>query len=186
MAFHAKGLGADIVGRSRRCTVQQRKRLKVYADKREAFFSLRQAGANTQQMARAVGPPGRLYTVDCFGISDAALHNVRVPIAASASTETADKTPALVLYAIAGLYGTFSPAFDAHVLPVKMWAQGIWDGTYSHAELCQATRLARLRINTAKCSPWAVVTGPAAAVLSSMYRIGWSLLSPYVATDHRG
>ena len=120
-----------------------------------SLYSLRQAGANTQQMARAVGPPATLYTVDCFGIGNSALHNTRVTIAASASTETAGKNPDLVLYAIDGLHGTLDPAFDAHVIPMKMWAQGIWDGTVSHAKLCQATRLARLRLNAAKGSQWA-------------------------------
>ena len=77
-------------------------------------------------MARAVGPPATLYTVDCFGISDSALHNTRVTIAASASTDRAGKNPDLVLYAIGGADGTLYPAFDAHVIPIKMWALGIW------------------------------------------------------------
>ena len=65
--FHAKGLGADIVGGGKRSTVQQRKRLKVFNNKRPAFHSIRQAGGDTRQMARAVGPPGALYSTQRFG-----------------------------------------------------------------------------------------------------------------------
>ena len=184
--FHAKGLGADIVDGSRLCNLQQRKRLKVFADKRDAFHSLRQAGGNTQQIARAVGPPSTLYTVDCFGIIDSALHNVRVSVAASASTETAGNKTDLVFYALDGQFGTLDPAFDAHGLPIKQWAQAIWEHTYSHEQLCQAIRFARLKLANAKGSPWAVVTGPAAALVATMQRIGWALLSPHVATDERG
>ena len=89
-------------------------------------------------------------------------------------------------YAIDGQYGTLDPAFDAHTLPIKQWAQAIWDNTYTQTELSQAIRLARLQINNAKGSPWNVVTGPAAAILLTMQRIGWTLLSPYTATDERG
>ena len=184
--FHAKGLGADIVGGSKRCTQQQRKRLKVFSDKRESFHSLRQAGGNTQQIARAVGPPSTLYTVDCFGISNAALQQVRSSVAASASTDTAGKNPDAVLYAIDGQFGTLDPAFDAHALPIKQWAQGVWDATYSHEDLMQAISLARIKIDRAKGSPWSVVTGPAAALLLTLDRIGWKLLNPFCATDHRG
>ena len=74
---------------------------------------------------RPVGPPATLYTVDCFGISDSALHNTRDTIAAGASTETAGKNPDLVLYAIDGAHGTLDPAFDAHAIPIKMWAQAV-------------------------------------------------------------
>ena len=138
-----------------------------------------------QQIARPVGPPSTLYTVDCFGISDSALHHARTSIAASASTETSGKNPGAVLYAIDGQFGTLDPAFDAHALPIKQWTQGIWDNTYTHEELSQATRIARARISHAKRSPWAIVTGPAAALILTMERIGWKLLSPYFATDHR-
>ena len=92
----------------------------------------------------------------------------------------------MTFFAIDGQYGTLDPAFDAHTLPTKQWAQAIWDNTYSQTELSQAIRLARLKINNAKGSPWTVVTGPAAAVLLTMQRIGWTLLSPYTATDDRG
>ena len=89
-------------------------------------------------------------------------------------------------YAIDGQFGTLDPAFDAHALPIKQWAQGICDATYNHEELMQAVSLARDKIARAKGSPWSVAIVCAAALLLTMGRIAWKLLDPFCAMDHKG
>ncbi len=68
--FHAKLLGADTVGGSRRCTLQHQTRLAVLRVKERAVHALRDAGANVQQMVRAVPPPAILYYVETISLSD--------------------------------------------------------------------------------------------------------------------
>ena len=50
----------------------------------------------------------------------------------------------------------------------------------------RAATLARNKVAHTKGSPWAVVIGPAAALLLTMERIGWKLLNPFAAVDHLG
>ena len=156
-AFHAKLLGADSVGGSKRCTVQHQTRPAVFRDKKRAFHSLRGAGANVQQMLVAVGPHAILYSVETVGLSDTALHNTRASFATTAAAKASGKNIEFTLYVMDGPSGTSEPAFDSYVNPAKFWALAVWESWFSTSELDETLQLARKRINNCKGSMWSVV-----------------------------
>ena len=71
---------------------------------------------------------------------------------------------------------TIDPASAAHTLPVSYWAQAVWSALRPLAAMAEAVRAAQHRIDTSK-STWAVVSGPAAALLATAARIGWCVLA---------
>jgi hypothetical protein len=85
---------------------------------RPQFLSLRNAGVEVQQMARAAGTPMFLYGNENFGLSDTALQTSRSSVAATASSATCGKQPDITLYAIDGASGKLDPAFTAHDGPL--------------------------------------------------------------------
>ena len=164
----------------------QKKRIGTFKAQLARYNHLRTLGVRTDCMVQATGASAMLYGVDGIGVSDTMLQHARTAAARAAAPQAGGKNTDSVFHAIDGAAGTADPAFNAHVLPIKQWTQGIWDHTYTHEELTQATRFARPKVAHAKGSPWAVVTGPAAALIVTMERIDWKLLSPYCAIDHKG
>ena len=118
-AAHAKILGADTVGGSRRCTFQLRTRLWNFKTKVNRFIALREAGADVVQMVRAVAAPSILYSVESIGISCSALHAVRATAATASAAKAGGKNIDLVWATLDGASGTADPAFDAYTGPVK-------------------------------------------------------------------
>ena len=129
-AAHAKILGVDTVGGAKRCTYQVRSRLLQFVGTISRFAALREAGANVQQMVRAVAAPSMLYGVECIGISCSALKSVRSAAAAARSTKTGGKHVDIIWASTDGAHGTADPAFDAHCGPLKYWAIACWEGWF--------------------------------------------------------
>ncbi len=79
--------------------------------------------------------------------------------------------------------GKADPAFPAHVDVVQHWAQAIWNSWLPEAALMKSLAYARDRV-TKSSRPWSLVTGPAAALLCTLKRVGWKVLSASsLATD---
>ena len=106
--------------------VQFTVRRQTFKCMRPQFLSLRMAGTNVQQMARAAGTPMFLYSNECYGLSDTALHTARSSVASATANATYGKQLDLVLYVIDGAAGKLDPAFDAHTGPFKAWALTVW------------------------------------------------------------
>ena len=74
------------------------------------------------------------------------------------------------------------PAFDASLLGLKHWAYAWWEGWQKRALLCDAFRLAAGKMAVKMPNRWMRVTGPAAALLCFLERIGWTMTSASEAT----
>ena len=72
--------------------------------------------------------------------------------------------------------GRADPAFAAHMDVALHWAQAIWNHWIPVHALQLSVDYARERISKTT-RPWAVVTGPAAALICTLERIGWTIIS---------
>lgn len=81
--------------------------------------------------------------------------------------------------------GRTDPAFEAHMAVTHHWAMAVWNSWLPFSHLEAALESARVR--TAKgARPWAVVYGPAAALLCSLDRIGWVVKSAKMLVTDEG
>jgi len=183
---YAKLLGTDAVGGNRRSTANTVKRLQAFKDTLPRQHQLRKLGVNSAQMVQARGAPAYFYGIENMGASDSLLHDARASSAAGASHETSGKSVDIALYAVDGPNGTLDPAFDAHVNVVKYWALAHFEMWFSASSLAKSFRAARLRIQQTKASPWRAVTGPAAAVIATLARIGWTTTDSTHTADDLG
>ena len=81
-----------------------------------------------------------------------------------------------MMIADASKTGKADPAFPAHMDVVRHWAQAIWNHWLPEEALQTSLNYARDRI-TKSPRPWSMVTGPAAALLCTLERVGWKVTS---------
>ena len=72
--------------------------------------------------------------------------------------------------------GRADPAFEAHAIVALHWAQAIWNDWIPVPSLQASVDYATTRIGNA-ANPWSVVAGPAAALVCSLDRLGWRVVS---------
>ena len=129
------------------------------------------AGTDVQQIARAAGTPMFLYSNECYGLSDTALHAAHSSVATASASATHGKQLDVVLYVMDGASGKLDPAFDAHTGPFRTWALTVWSDWFPNEVLQVAINKARQKLNNAKRAVWAAVGGPATALLATAQRI---------------
>lgn len=179
-------LGTDTAGGRRRRTQTQQDRFSSFTSCRHRLQSLRKCGVNSLQMVRAAGPPAFLYGAETIGVSDTTLNNMRTAVASSIAYQAGGKNTDITLFAMDGAYGTTDPAFLAHSYPVQYWALAWWESWFTPEVMQVAFGEAAIKLAKAKGSWWSVVAGPAAAMLASVYRIGWEMPSASEAIDDIG
>ena len=121
-----------------------------------------------------------------MGVSDSALHTIRTRVAAAVAPSAGGKCPDMVLYIMDGPHGTLDPAFEAHSGPLKMWAYAWWEGWFRPEVLSRAFGEASLKVGSTEASWWRRTAGPAAAVVASLRRLGWTMPSAQEAVDDLG
>eukprot|EP00971_Amphidinium_carterae_P193082 3831967-Amphidinium_carterae.1 len=77
------------------------------------------------------------------------------------------------------------PAQVIHATQLKLWAQNVQRGTIPERDLWAALAYAANRLLTT-ASPWAVVHGPAGAILLMCVRLGMQMQSPFTVTTAQG
>ena len=178
-------LGAPVGGGRKRSVRTLRKRVHDFRPKVARIHALRRAGVRIKQIVRAVPTPSITYGIEITGVSNDHLHTMRSVVARSLAPPGGGKNTDLILLTADADTGTVDPAFDAHVLPLKFWSLAIWEQWRSNEELSNAVANVRAKLQSCK-SAWAVCTGPIAALLASVSRIGWTMLSHSSFLDDRG
>ena len=117
-------------------------------------------------------------------MADSHLLNTRRAIAHAVSPDGGGKHFELTLLAADGNTGTLDPAFDAHIIPLFMRAW--WQKWQPLQSLCDAAENAKERIMVDGAAAWRKVTGPAATLIASAQRIGWTIdQGRYVECDDK-
>ena len=68
------------------------------------------------------------------------------------------------------------PAFDAHTMPIGDWATAVWETWMPLRTMERLGSSSKKKLRKAK-NTWAKVKGPAAAMVASCYRLGWTVVS---------
>jgi len=119
--------------------------------------------------------------MDVIGMADSHLRSCRCAVAKAVAPEAGGKQHELILYTADGASGTLDPAFDAHALPLYMWAMAHWHQWLPLQCLHESIVNAQSKVLDGSTPVWRRVIGPAAAVVASAARIGWSFISGRVA-----
>ncbi len=153
-------------------------RILKFKQKIPRLHALRRLGIRVQQMVRSAGTPAITYGVESTGMADSHLERARNSIAKAAAPEGGGKSVDLVLLTADRTNGTMDPAFDAHVLPVYYWSLAWWEGWKPHNTLTRAGEAAIAKLHGCAGSCWRRVCGPATAVVATLGRIGWDIITP--------
>ena len=167
----AKLLGTAHAGGRRRSAQAQRARLHAFAKRIPRVHQFRRAGGRATAYARTAGLPAVLYGVDVVGYADSRLEEARRLFARAVAPPAAGKNADLVLHFAARAGSDADPAIGAHVLPIGMLAQAVWEGWAGRDGVERV--LAHAHATAAR--GWAAVAGPLAAAVASMRRIGWRI-----------
>ena len=124
-----------------------------------------------------------LYSVECIGISCAALQLIRAAAARACSARACGKHIDLVWASIDGASGAADPAFDAHDCPIKYWAIAFWEFWFFNPVLTTAIENAQAKLNVVGKSIWGRVTGPATALIATTKRLQWTWVNPLTVND---
>ena len=68
------------------------------------------------------------------------------------------------------------PAFDAHLMPIGDWAASVWESWMPERAMERLAAKVKQKLRKAK-NPWAKVKGPAAAMVASCQRLGWTVVN---------
>ena len=177
----AKLLGVSVAGGRRRSVKHLAVRVNTFRKRIPRIHRLRKARINTTAVVRAAGTPMLTYGTDVIGMADSHLRSCRCAVAKAVAPEAGGKQHELILYTADGASGTLDPAFDAHALPLYMWAMAHWHQWLPLQCLHESIVNAQSKVLDGSTPVWRRVTGPAAAVVASAARIGWSFISGRVA-----
>ena len=116
------------------------------------------------------------YGVEVLGMSPSALQDARAAARACVTDRCIGKSLTLDL---ALRDGQIDPAYAVNRGPLLQWARAVWHCAVPLGWLHRTLRHAN---NSAKLasSPWAVVYGPAGALVATLQRIGWKALDAVV------
>ena len=81
--------------------------------------------------------------------------------------------------------GRADPAYDAHDLPIGQWACAVWEGWLPQISLLKMVAKAKAKLIKAR-RVWAIVYGPAAALVASCGRIGWTVIDGFNLVTDQG
>ena len=79
--------------------------------------------------------------------------------------------------------GKADPAFPAHAMPIRSWAEAVWEQRLPRISMRRLIRSARRRLSRAT-KKWSVCYGPAAAFVATCGRLLWQVVDETtVVTD---
>ena len=177
----AKMLGVGTTAAVRRSTAVSAARVAAFARRRGQFGMLRRAGVDIARLLRTGGLAGAQFGQAALGIADYPLMQLRRRAAGLVGGAAMGKNPNMTLVcADAKLGDRADPAFVAHADVVVSWALAVWDGLLPIEVMQKSIRKAKVALVSAK-RQWAVVKGPAAALVATVARLGWTVVDATLA-----
>ena len=185
-ASRVTSLGSGLGGGRTRNMKPLQKRLKVFCARRHRLKRLKASGVCTARLLRTGGNSAMLFGQRALGVSNSFL--VAQRRAAAATTRVygcgADLDLTLMV-ADAQSQGAADPAFEAHVGVLHTWALAVWEGWASPKLLQKVVVAAQQRLSGVK-SVWSRVYGPAAALVATANRLGWTVMSASILFNDEG
>ena len=182
----AKMLGVGAAAAVRRTTTVLVERIAAFARRRGQFAKLRKVGVDVARLLRTGGLAGAQFGQAAAGISDYQLMQLRRRAAGVVGGVAAGKDANLVLIAADARWGDKAdPAFSAHADTVVQWAEAVWSGILPIQAMQRTMRKAKLELAKAK-RQWSVVKGPAAAMVATLARIGWTAVDATTVYSDQG
>ncbi len=139
------------------------------------------------RLVRTGGTASMADGQEVMGVADCILLGQRRAAAAAVAAGGEGKDIDLTLIAADAdaSRGSVDPAFPAHIGPIKMWAEAVWEQTFPLSSMGIAITRARCRLVRAR-RMWAAVQALAVAVLATAARIEWEFVSAAVIRRHDG
>lgn len=163
-----------------------RERLSKFKGRLKRFRKLRRHGIDSAMLFRTGGKAAMTFGQGIMGVSNSLLRDQRRTAAVAtspASGACGQNLDTALMMADGGPKGRADPAFDAHDMPIGQWAMAVWEGSMPKKSLLQLAASAKSRLIEAK-RIWSKVFGPAAAMVASCARIGWTVIDALnVMTD---
>ena len=180
-----KMLGVGAAAGVRRTTTGLAERAAAFARRGGLFVGLRRMRVDVARVLRTGGLAAAQFGQATLGLSDYPLLQLRRRVAGLIGGDASGKDPNLVLIAAdARLRHMVDPAFAAHSEVVVHWATAVWERWIPIASLHKSVAKARMELANAK-RHWAVVRGPAAALVATLARIGWTVTDAATAFTDR-
>ena len=155
----------------------QNARLKNFRKRVPRFRTLRAAGVDTARLARTGGTAALMHGSQAVGVAPTMLCAQRRAILAAtnpASGFGGQELEVAMLVADGSLRGRADPAFEAHSDVIVHWAQSMWN-LWIPTQLMQVSLEDAMVRTASAANPWSVVYGPAAALVCTAHRLGWTI-----------
>ena len=160
-----RNLGADFASGAK-CQGRERRARVAKARKRcNRLEAIKLAGIQTERFHTVALLSVGSYAADVNGISNSALHQLRLVAARATAGKAAGRN--LVLTLATAKNAKYDPAFRANTAPVRAWASAVWTGGQHTASLKAAYEASKGVLG------WNAIEGPAGATLMTLKRIGW-------------
>lgn len=178
---NAISLGAALGAGRRRNTENIINRLRKFKKRLPRFRRMGACGVDSAKLLRTGAVKAMTYGQALIGVGNSALqHQRRAAATAAAGMHGAlGKCVDLALVmADASDKGCADPAYDAHCMPIKQYAQAVWHSWLPHNALERMVDEANEQCNRAK-SVWSRVKGPIMAMVASAHRLQWKVKSAF-------
>ena len=182
-----KALGVGLGAGVRRNVDVMKHRLRMMKKRVPRFRRLRKLGISTSRLLRTGAKAPMTDGQAILGVSNSLLRDQRRTVAVIASPESGSGGQhldlALTLADESARAGAH-PAFDAHIMPIGDWVTSVLESWMPERAMERLTTVAKKKLRKAK-NIWAKVKGPAAAMVASSRRLGWTVISSTeLQTDH--
>ena len=126
--------------------------------------------------------PAATFGISSLGAADSVLQGLRRGVARLAFSDSKLRSAGLAFL----LHGPrrLDPALEVHRAPIMAWAKTVWEGAMTLADMNSAVDWAAARANHSR-RPWLTVVSPAGALVLTLRRIGWAVLSAVEWLDDR-
>ena len=186
--LRVKSLGVGLAAGVRRNVTVLNKRLKAFKKRLPRFKALRGVGVDTARIMRTGGVAALVHGEGSTGVAPSMLAAQRRSVNAAAAPQSGlggQELEFSMMIADGSKTGKADPAFEAHASVAQHWAQAVWNAWLPVDDLQASVDYARGRIDKAQ-QPWAVVTGPAAALICTLDRLEWRVVSAVLLVTDEG
>ena len=166
----------------------QSTRLKNFRRRLPRFRTLRATGVDTAKLARTGGTAALMHGSQTMGVAPTMLSAQRRTMLAATSPASGlggQELEVAMIVADGSTRGKVDPAYEAHSDVLVHWAQPMWN-SWIPVQLMQVSLVDAMVRTASAVNPWSVVYGPAAALVCTADRLGWTIQHATSLTTDEG